>query len=111
MKDRRQFQRSPQPLHVQYRVMDELVSPWEIGRSADISATGLRLQTGSPLAPGERLEMDVSLPSAQVPLHITGVVVWSRVPPNGPPECGIEFRNVTHPQQLQIDQMVQFLEP
>lgn len=108
--EHRQFRRSPQSFSIQYRPCGALASSWQEGKSLDISATGLRLQMLFPIELGEVLELAISLPSRQAPLQVRAVVVWSREPQTGLFECGIEFRDVTHEQQVQIDELVRFLE-
>ena len=108
--ERRQFRRSDQPFEVQYRSFGALSDPWRIGRSADISATGLRLQTDVPVEAGEMLELALSLPAAQAPLRVRGSVLWSTALPSRALECGIEFRDLTQEQQADIDALVRFLQ-
>ena len=107
--ERRQFSRSDQSFDVHYRPLGALSESWRTGKSLDISATGLRLQTDIPVEVGEMLELELALPALQAPLQLRGAVLWSTIPPSGPSESGVEFRDMTQEQQAQIDELVLFL--
>ena len=109
--ERRQFSRSDQPFDVPYRSFGALTESWRTGKSLDISATGLWLQTDIPVEVGEMLELEILLPSMQAPLSVRGTVMWSKAPPSGSSECGVEFHDLTQEQQAQIDALVRFLKP
>jgi c-di-GMP-binding flagellar brake protein YcgR len=107
--DRRRFYRIPQSFDVQYRAFGALEESWCVTRTVNLSAVGIRFRSGDLLEPGTMLEMQITLPTAQTQLALCGSVIWSQMQASGVAETGVDFLNVTPEQQLQIDQVVQFL--
>jgi hypothetical protein len=80
--DRRTALRFPLHLLVRYQRIGSGVSNWSVGRTVDISSSGLLFTTPEPLAPGQAVEAYISWPVAldkRIPLKlvIKGSVVWS----------------------------------
>lgn len=80
--DRRTGIRFPLNLMVRYQRIGSGVSNWSVGRTVDISSSGLVFTTSEPLAPGQAVEACISWPVAldkRIPLKlvIKGSVVWS----------------------------------
>ena len=44
--------------------------------SSDISASGIRLMTPSPLKPGDILDLEIIIHGEDLPIHASGEVVW-----------------------------------
>ncbi|HEU5056420.1 MAG TPA: TIGR02266 family protein [Kofleriaceae bacterium] len=91
-KDRRQWQRVLVDLEVDYGNQDNYLFAY----IRDISATGIFVRTNSPEAPGTRLNLRFTPPSADSPLELEGEVIWINPyrpgqPDNLHPGMGIRF--------------------
>lgn len=54
----------------------------------DLSVSGARVATNTPLVPGEHVRLDLSKEHRLIPSR----VIWSeRLSPDGPPESGLQF--------------------
>ena len=68
-----------------------------MGITKDISAGGIQLLTEEKLNVGDKLEMKLYLPKASNPVHLGGIVLWTKEILGGEkPSCGsgIEFRGI-----------------
>ena len=91
-KDRRQWQRVLVDLEVDYGNQENYLFAY----IRDISATGIFVRTNSPEAPGTRLNLRFTPPSADSPLELEGEVIWINPyrpgqPDNLHPGMGIRF--------------------
>ena len=107
--ERRRFSRVPQAFDAQYRLMGELMESWRKIRTLNLSAGGMRFRSAALLEIGEWLEVQLTLPGIHEPTILRGRVVWSRMQASGVVENGMEFVDLSPEQQLQIDQLVEFL--
>jgi CheY-like chemotaxis protein len=51
--------------------------PLAVGRVTDVSHSGLRIQLGVDLIPGQKVRLAVDLPGANEPTYLRGVACWS----------------------------------
>ena len=109
MRERRRFGRTSQPIELRYRLRGELVSPWTQTATVNLSASGVRFKCQEPLRTDDELDLRLQLTGAPKPLEFLVRVVWSQMQASGVTEFGAEFLNVTDQQQVQIDELVQFL--
>ena len=91
-RDRRQWQRVLVDLEVDYGNQENYLFAY----IRDISATGIFVRTNSPEAPGTRLNLRFTPPSADTPLELEGEVIWINPyrpgqPDNLHPGMGIRF--------------------
>ena len=107
--DRRDFPRIPQSFDAQYRLLGALAETWKVVRTINLSATGMRFRSAQLLEPETPLEIQIKLPSMQQPLQLRGRVAWSQMQASGVVENGVEFVDLAEHQQVQIDELVQFL--
>ncbi|MBI4342516.1 MAG: PilZ domain-containing protein [Candidatus Omnitrophica bacterium] len=107
--ERRRFPRVPQSFAAQCRSLGGLSESWRAVRTVDLSAVGMRVRSDEPFEFWTTLEIRIQVPSLREPLDLRGRVVWSRTPPSGMTEMGIEFVDLGPEQQEQIDELVQFL--
>lgn len=108
-KERRSFPRVPQPFEARYRLTDEMGASWHAMTLVNISAGGVRFRTDQLIEQDTPLQIQVQLPGMREALVVSGHAVWSTLQASGVMEIGVEFLNVTPDQQLQIDNVVQFL--
>ena len=109
MRERRKFHRIPQPIDARYRVSGDFGLAWAKGNLVNISATGLRFRAEELLEKGAMVEIEAKMPGLKELLIVRGMVVWSSLQASGVAEMGIEFYEVSVPQQYQIDNLVSFL--
>ncbi|MFH1305292.1 MAG: PilZ domain-containing protein [Candidatus Omnitrophota bacterium] len=70
--ERRRFVRTRRPLKITVREGDRI----EETVTRNLSPVGVRFEVGQELkSPGD-IEIMLSIPSSEVPIHITGKVVW-----------------------------------
>ena len=108
-KEQRRFQRISESFEVRCRHLGALSEPWHIVVTVDVGAGGLSFQSEELYELSDMLEIQIRLPSVQAPLVLHGRVVRSGALPSGVTECAIEFVDVTPDQQVEIDELVQFL--
>ena len=109
-RERRRFPRAAQPFEAHYRLLGEIRASWHTATIMNLSAGGIRLRGGEPLPTGNLLELAISLPSRQQPILLHGRVTWDRLEAAGVIEYGIEFIEISQAQQLQIDEVVRFVQ-
>ena len=109
MRERRRFGRTSQSVELQYRLRGEFASPWTQTATGNLSAGGARFRCQEPLRAGDELELRLQLSGSPKPLELRGRVVWGQMQASGVTEIGAEFIDVTDQQQVQIDELVQFL--
>lgn len=93
--DMRRATRLALSVPVRYRVKDSGLS-WQLTTSQDYSSLGIRLILLSPLRPGTEIEMKISLPEIDHPVHLFGEIVWMaqtshRHANHRVLECGVSF--------------------
>lgn len=107
--EQRQFQRIPESFNIQCRPFGALSETWRGVVTMDLSAGGIRFRSEAWYELSDMLELQIQLPTSRVPLVFRGRVVRSRRLPSGNAECGIEFVDLTPDQQIELDELVQFL--
>ena len=105
----RQFGRTSQPVELQYRMRGEFSAPWTKTTTVNLSAGGARFKCQEPLQAGDELEMRMQLSGSPKPLELRAKVVWDQMQASGVTEIGIQVMDVSGEQQVQIDELVQFL--
>jgi c-di-GMP-binding flagellar brake protein YcgR len=108
-RERRRFGRTPHPVEIAYRLHSDLTSPWTRAIAVNLSAGGVRFRCQEPFQAGDELQLRLQLSGSQRPVEVEGQVIWNQLQASGVNEVGLEFFNVTAQQQLQIDELVQFL--
>jgi len=79
MREKRRFIRFDIVLKVAYIVQKELRAE-KLGTTKNVSAQGMQLLTGDKLEPGDRVDLKIFVPEALNPVHMKGVVMWSKDP-------------------------------
>ncbi|MBU4342554.1 MAG: PilZ domain-containing protein [Candidatus Omnitrophica bacterium] len=96
MREKRRFIRFDIALKVNYIVQKEPRAE-KTGITKDVSAGGLQLLTEEKLEPGRKIAMKISIPEALNPVHLNGIVLWSRESPYSKARAhgiGIEFAKI-----------------
>lgn len=109
MRERRRFNRIPQPIEARYRVSGDFGLAWAKGNLVNISASGLRFRAEEQLEKGTMVEIEAKIPGLKELIILKGMVVWSTLQAAGVAEMGVEFSEVSVQQQYQIDSLVSFL--
>ena len=109
-RERRQFPRVPHPFDVRYRPAGTFGATWQLAQTVNLSAGGLRFCTEDMFELGDLLETQIELPGMHAPLVLQGRVIWKQLLAAGVLEYGVEFLDVGPDQQVQIDQLVAFLQ-
>ena len=108
-RERRQFPRITQPFEIRYRVTGELTTAWHVGMIINIGAGGMRIRSAETIPPDTLIDLEIQLPSTRERLALRGRMIWNQVQAADVVEYGIEFLEPDPVQQIQIDQLVQFL--
>lgn len=96
MREKRRFIRFDIALKISYIVQKEPRIE-RLGTTKDVSASGTQLLTTERLEPGDKLDLKVAIPGALNPVHLNGIVVWSKEiePEKGLPySAGIDFKKI-----------------
>ena len=109
--ERRRFPRIPEACDVRYRRAGWAGEPWELARTINVSATGMRFSSRQSFESGTLLEVQFKLPlnRGQKEFVVQGTVVWSNSPAAGMTEVGLQFETMTTDQRAEIDDFVAFL--
>ena len=107
--ERRRFPRIPEAFIVRYRIFGELGGSWCAVTTVNLSAGGVRFRCVESLEVGTPLRVELKLPGIAEVMTLRGHVAWSQMHASGVMESGVEFLDVTIPQQRLIDQLVGFL--
>ena len=107
--ERRRFERIPGPFQVQCRRAGTIAEAWQPVAIRNISAGGLLFEVDEFYEVADALEFQLHLVSFKTPLVLKGQVVRASALPSGLMQCGAEFMEVTPGQQVEIDEIVQFL--
>ncbi|MFA4991479.1 MAG: PilZ domain-containing protein [Candidatus Omnitrophota bacterium] len=98
MREKRRFIRFYIALKVNY-ILQKDPKTEKIGTTKDVSAGGLQLLTSEQLEAGGKVDLKIFLPDALNPVHLKGVVMWSKElgQAKGPAHshsAGIEFGKI-----------------
>jgi len=104
--ERRQSQRAPVTLRVRYATIDAMFSEF----TRNINEGGLFIETETPLALDEQVQMQFRLPGVEDPFKVSGRIAWVSEPGGDePPGMGVEFENLDRDARRKIDEIVQSL--
>ncbi len=98
MANRRTYPRYRGRVRVQYAVPE---APLKIAFTGDVGPSGCHVVTASPVLPGSRVDLEISLPGG-VLVRVRGVVRWAKKVPArlsrlGHGGFGVEFEEVPEP--------------
>lgn len=77
MREKRRFIRFNIALKVNY-ILQKDPKTEKTGTTKDVSAGGIQLLTGEQLEAGNKVDLKIFLPEALNPVHLRGVVMWSK---------------------------------
>lgn len=101
--ERRASPRQTATLLVEYEGSDELVADF----TENLSLGGTFVQTEREMAPGTRVQLQLSCPGLIEPIRLTGVVKWSRAGSDGAyPGAGIEFEPYDTEVQARLERIM-----
>lgn len=117
MENRRKYARLDIALSVSYAVEDVAgkLSEYAEAVSSDVSASGLRLMTPTPLEAGSRLDLEIFLGNdPQNKIHAKGEVVWQNRISNTSYETGVLIQHMDNTakkrfMEFVFDQMARFI--
>jgi len=104
-KEKRRSARSPVEIKVDYRSVGRFLTDY----SVNLSRTGLFVQTCLPLDPGEHVRLRLSLPEAEAPFALDGVVKWVSKRDDDvdhPAGMGIEFLEVDEELERHVERLL-----
>ena len=109
--DRRRFPRISEVCDARCRRAGWPGEPWELVRTINVSATGMRFVSRQAFEQGAALELQLKLPLNRgvKEFSVHGTVVWSHSLAAGVTEVGVQFDNLTTDQRAEIDDFVTFL--
>ena len=96
MREKRRFIRFEIALKVNYAIQSEPKIE-RTGMTKDVSSGGIQLLTEEKLIIGSRLQLKLFIPEALNPVHLNGVVLWSKEKTSGKKVshgAGIEFGKI-----------------
>lgn len=96
MREKRRFIRFDIALKVTYIIQKDPRTE-KTGITKDVGAGGMQLLTEEKIETGKRVELKVFLPEALNPVHLNGIVMWSKEDASGKAlrHCaGIEFGKI-----------------
>jgi c-di-GMP-binding flagellar brake protein YcgR len=97
MTEKRQFIRFDIALKAAY-IVQKKPKIEKFSSTKDISAQGMQLLTGEKLESGDRIDLKLFIPEALNPIHLKGVIAWSKDLPVGTAgythSAGISFEKI-----------------
>jgi hypothetical protein len=87
----RRAPRVQRPFLVRYRAADDARGTWGMSPIKDLGVGGVRFLAEARLAVGQRLSLELRLPTAAAPLGLEGSVAWARSAPMGLTEYGVKL--------------------
>lgn len=104
--ERRLAPRAVVTVRIDYSTVDAMFSEF----SRNINEGGLFIETETPLALDEQIQLQFRLPGVEDPIKVSGRVAWVREGTvKGPPGMGVEFENLDANARLRIDELVKTL--
>jgi type IV pilus assembly protein PilZ len=104
--ERRFSPRAAVTVRIDYATVDAMFSEF----TQNINEGGLFIESETPLALDEQVQLHFRLPGVDDPIKVSGRVAWIREAGiGGPPGMGIEFENLDETARLRIDEVVQAL--
>lgn len=93
-------------MRVTYATIDAMFSEF----TRNINEGGLFIESETPLALEEQVQLQFRLPGLEDPFKVSGRIAWVREPGgDGPPGMGVEFENLDRDARRKIDEIVQGL--
>ncbi len=104
--ERRHSERAPVMVRVDYSSVDAMFSEF----TRDINAGGLFIESETPLAPDEQVQLHFRLPGVDDLFKVSGRVAWVREPGGDEPAgMGVEFDSLDAQSRRRIDEIIQGL--
>lgn len=104
--ERRLSPRATVTVRVDYSTVDAMFSEF----TRNINEGGLFIETETPLALEEQVQLQFQLPGVDDPIKVSGRVAWIReADVKGPPGMGVEFENLDASARRRIDELIQEL--
>lgn len=107
--ERRWFHRAPEELQARCRHCGALEATWHPIVTLDVSAGGMRFQSGDVFEPGSLLEIELPMPHGADRFILRGRLLWTKAQSPSEAEHGVEFVDLRETEQLQLDALVEFL--
>ena len=95
--ERRRFIRLEVPIEMKYVVEDDPSQMRRHVATKDLSCDGLRFISEQKIVEGAVLDLNLTIPGANNPVHIKGKAVWARKTASedaAPLEVGVEFMQI-----------------
>ncbi len=104
--ERRHSERAPVTVRVDYSTVDAMFSEF----TRNINEGGLFIESETPLAPEEQVQLHFRLPGVDELFKVSGRVAWIREPGGQEPAgMGVEFENLDAESRRRIDEIIQGL--
>ena len=104
--ERRQSHRAPVTVRVTYSTVDAMFSEF----TRNINEGGLFIESETPLALDEQVQLQFRLPGVEDPFKVSGRIAWVRESGgDGPAGMGVEFGSLDQDSRRKIDEIVQSL--
>ena len=104
--ERRLSPRAAVTVRVDYSTVDAMFSEF----TRNINEGGLFIESDTPLALDEQVQLQFQLPGIDDPIKVSGRVAWVREAGiEGPSGMGVEFEDLDASDRLRIDEVVQAL--
>ena len=104
--ERRRSERAPVTVRVDYSTVDAMFSEF----TRNINEGGLFIESETPLAPDEQVQLHFRLPGVEELFKVSGRVAWVREPGGDEPAgMGVEFENLDAQARGRIDEIIQGL--
>lgn len=107
--ERRRFPRIGEAVTITYRAAGQIGTTWHPATVVNFGAGGVRLRVEEPLERLATLALQIVFPGARKTLELQAQVIWVQMASPTVNECGVEFLELTPPQQAIIDELVGFL--
>jgi uncharacterized protein (TIGR02266 family) len=101
--ERRHSERAPVTVRVDYSTVDAMFSEF----TRNINEGGLFIESDTPLAPDELVQLHFRLPGVDDLFKVSGRVAWVREPGGKEPAgMGVEFENLDAGSRRRIDEII-----
>jgi uncharacterized protein (TIGR02266 family) len=101
--ERRHAERAPVTVRIDYSTVDAMFSEF----TRNINEGGLFIESETPLAPDEQVQLHFRLPGVDDLFKVSGRVAWVREPGGEEPAgMGVEFENLDAQSRRRIDEII-----
>lgn len=104
--ERRRSARAERGLLVRYRPAGASGAAWLLSPLRDLSSGGAHFVSEQPFTVGERLELQLILPTAPQPIGLAARVAWAKPLPERLTELGVSFNEVDPLQRQALEDAV-----